>query len=61
MRNKGDPFDPTKLVFLDFDNAGYGFRIWDLLYNIVHWNIEFKGVDGEQQIIEDINNFFDGK
>ena len=60
MRNKDDPFDPTKLVLLDFDNAGYGFRIWDLLYNIVNWNIDF-GKDGESRAIKDIEDFFDGK
>ena len=61
MRNKGDPFDPEKLVLLDFDNAGYGFRIWDLLYNMVNWNIDYKGADGEARLIGDVNDFFDGK
>ena len=61
MRNKEDPFDPTKLVLLDFDNAGYGFRIWDLLYNMVNWNIDYKGADGEARLIKDIEDFFDGK
>ena len=61
MRNKDDPFDPTKLELLDFDNAGYGFRIWDLLYNMVNWNIDYKGADGETRLIKDINDFFDGK
>ena len=61
MRNKDDPFDPTKLVLLDFDNAGYGFRIWDLLYNMVNWNIDYKGADGETRLIKDIDDFFDGK
>ena len=53
MRNKDDPFDPTKLVFRDFDIAGYGFRIWDLWYNMANWNIDLKE--------EDIEDFFDGK
>ena len=60
MRNKDDPFDPTKLVLLDFDNAGYGFRIWDLLYNIVNWNIDYNGID-DSRLIKDIEDFFDGK
>ena len=61
MRNKDDPFDPSKLELLDFDNAGYGFRIWDLLYNMVNWNIDYKGADGDTRLIKDINDFFDGK
>ena len=43
MRNNDDPFDPTKLVLVDFDNAGYGFRIWDLAYNMFHWDIDYGG------------------
>ena len=61
MRNTNDPFDPTTLVLVDFDNAGYGFRIWDLLYNIVNWHIDYSGDDGETQMIEDIEEFFDGR
>merc|ERR1719394_1551214 len=59
MRNKDDPFDPSKLELIDFDNAGYGFRIWDLLYNMVNWNIDYKGADGETRLVKDINDFFD--
>ena len=59
MRNKDDPFDPTKLVLLDFDNAGYGFRIWDLLFNMLNWNIDW-GIDGESRLIKEVEDFLDG-
>ena len=61
MRNSDDPFDPTTLVLVDFDNAGYGFRIWDLFYNIINWNIDYSDDDDGARSIEDIDNFFDGK
>ena len=59
LRNRDDPFDPTKLVLLDYENAGYGFRIWDLLNHMIHWNIGYKGDDS--RLIKDIEDFFDGK
>ena len=61
MRNADDPFDPTKLVLLDFDDAGYGFRIWDLLYNGVNWNIDYSDDDGEARAIQDVEDYFNGK
>ena len=33
---EGD-FIPSELVLIDFDNVGYGFRIFDLLYFISNW------------------------
>ena len=60
MRNTNDPFDPTTLVLVDYDNAGYGFRIWDLLYNIVNWHIDYSDDDGTR-VVQDIEDFFDGK
>ena len=59
MRNKDDPFDPTKLVLHDYDDAGYGFRIWDLLFNMVNWNIDW-GIDGESRLIKEVEDFLDG-
>ena len=61
MRNADDPFDPTKLVLKDFDDAGYGFRIWDLLYTGANWNIDYSGADGEARLHQDIDDYFHGK
>ena len=34
---KEDDFIPNELILIDFDNVGYGFRIFDLLYFISNW------------------------
>ena len=34
MINKEGDMD---LIFVDYDNAGYGYRAWDLLYNMLSW------------------------
>ena len=33
IKEEGD----MDLIFVDYDNAGYGYRAWDLLYNILSW------------------------
>ena len=38
MVNKEGDFDPASLMLIDYDQAGYGFRAFDLLYNIFNWN-----------------------
>lgn len=38
MSNREGDFDPDSLILIDFDQAGYGFRAFDLLYNIFNWN-----------------------
>ena len=40
MVNKEGNFDPTQLVFVDYDNAGYGYRAFDLIYNMMNWPFE---------------------
>jgi len=42
MRNKNGEFDPNELIFVDFDNAAYGFRIFDVLYWAANANHAFK-------------------
>ena len=40
MINKEGDFDPAQLVFIDYDNAGYGYRAFDLIYNMMNWPFE---------------------
>ena len=42
MRNKDGDFDPSELVFVDFDQAAYGFRMFDLLYWGANTNHRFS-------------------
>ena len=37
MINKAGEMDPAELVFIDYDNAGYGYRAFDLIYNMLSW------------------------
>jgi len=41
MYNKEGKFDPDQLILVDYDNAAYGFRAWDLLYNIANWEVSY--------------------
>ena len=62
IRNSDDPFDPTKLLFVDFENVGYGFRAWDLASITIDWNITeyIRDING-YQYDRDIKEFLDGK
>ena len=53
MSNREGDFDPDSLILIDFDQAGYGFRAFDLLYNIFNWN--------HIPSVEDEIAFIDGK
>ena len=33
------------VILIDFDNSGYGYRAWDLLYFISNWNYDFSRQD----------------
>ena len=35
MRNEDGDFDPESLIIIDWDNAAYGYRAFDILY---HWH-----------------------
>ena len=37
MINEVGEIDPDQLVFIDYANAGYGYRIFDLAYNVMNW------------------------
>ena len=45
MFNKEGDFDPSSLTFIDWDQAHYGYRAFDLLYNMANWNQGTPGVD----------------
>ena len=53
MRNKDGDFDPNELIFVDFDQAAYGFRIFDLLYWAANTNQFFS--------IDEIKNMMQGE
>ena len=36
----GTDVDPGTLIFVDYDNAAYGFRTWDLLYSMSKWGFD---------------------
>jgi len=42
MRNKDGDFDPNELIFVDFDQAAYGFRMFDTLYWAANTNHQFS-------------------
>ena len=44
MRNKDGDFKPSELIFVDFDQAAYGFRMFDLLYWAANTN-QFYSID----------------
>ena len=35
----------SALILIDFDNSGYGYRAWDLLYFLSDWNFYFSNDD----------------
>ncbi len=37
IHEKNGEFIPSELVLIDFDNVGYGFRIFDLIYFMSNW------------------------
>jgi len=53
MRNKDGDFDPNELIFVDFDQAAYGFRMFDLLYWAANTNQFFS--------IDEIKNMMQGE
>ena len=52
MRNKDGDFDPNELIFVDFDQAAYGFRMFDTLYWAANTNHQFS--------IDEITNMMQG-
>ena len=52
MRNKDGDFDPNELIFVDFDQAAYGFRMFDTLYWAANTNHQFS--------IDEIMNMMQG-
>ena len=46
--------DTATVEITNFNAAGYGFRMWDILFFIDHWNIDHKN---EGDIDEDIEVF----
>lgn len=52
MRNKDGDFDPKELIFVDFDQAAYGFRMFDTLYWAANTNHQFS--------IDEIMNMMQG-
>ena len=45
MFNKEGDFNPDSLTLIDFDTSQYGFRAFDLLYNLANWNQGIGGID----------------
>ena len=45
MANKEGDFDPSSLILVDYDQAGYGFRAFDLIYNIFNWEFASTAKD----------------
>merc|ERR1712062_843366 len=52
MYNKEGPFNPDELTLVDYDSAAYGFRAWDLLYNIGAWEVPIT-IENVDQFLED--------
>ena len=38
--NETEPIDLDTLIMVDYDQAAYGFRIWDILYSMSKWGFE---------------------
>ena len=36
--NKGK-LNPDEVILVDFDQAHYGFRMWDILYFLTNWDL----------------------
>ena len=51
MRKKDGDFDPNELIFVDFDQAAYGFRMFDLLYWAANTN-QFFSIDEIKNMIQ---------
>ena len=35
----------SAVILIDYDNSGYGYRAWDLLYFMSNWNYDFSRDD----------------
>jgi len=53
MRNKDGELQLDSIILVDFDQAGYGFRMWDIMY--------FLSNLGEMPTDEIINESFQGR
>ena len=59
MANKEGDFDPSTLILVDYDQAGYGFRAFDLIYNIFNWEFDSTAQDELEFITgEFLGDFF---
>ena len=45
----------SAVILIDFDNSGYGYRAWDLLYFMSNWNYDFSRDDVLAYLYEYIN------
>ena len=43
------------MILIDFDNSGYGYRAWDLLYFMSNWNYNFSRDDVSAYLYEYVN------
>ena len=39
MVKDGNGLLEDRLIFLDFDNAGFGYRAFDLIYFVIQWPV----------------------
>ena len=58
MANKEGDFDPETLILVDYDQAGYGFRAFDLIYNIFNWSYNSTAQDELDFIKGNFSSFF---